>query len=306
MTLLLAACASAPYEYGVERMPIDKPLSPAMGQQILIGRPHKFLDASDWIWPGSWLAKLLLWDKDMDSHQISPATIDVLEQYIKDNELENVQVLVNQYSPGNQWQRLFRNRTVGAGWRYTLGILSVVQYTAFPGRFFGGDAYNPFTNSIYLYSDNPAVFLHEAGHAKDFAKRKYKGSHGAAYLLPFVALYYEAKASSDALGYYQDKGHTEGMKEAYEILYPAYSTYVGGNLAVNSVQTGIELLALIPGHIAGQIASANVPERDRADELTAQDVLPVDTKVKQPEKGEGNVNAPTKAGQPAPTRSQAP
>jgi hypothetical protein len=266
--LLLTGCASNPYEYGTGRTQIDAEFYPKMDQQIYVGRPIKFLDAADWIWPGSLLGKLLLWNKDIDSHQISSQTIEHLEKYLASNELNNVQVLVNNYSPGNQWKRLFRNRTVGAGWRYTLGMLSVSFYTILPGRFFGGDAYNPYTNTIYLYSDDASIALHEAGHAKDFGRREYKGTNAAVYALPFAALYYEARASNDALGYLRCMRNTEMKKDAYEILYPAYSTYIGGSFSDISSDP-IWLLGVIPGHIAGQIASMNVVSEESTIDSTS-------------------------------------
>lgn len=258
---LATGCASSPYQYGSPRIEADRERQPDMEQQFYQGAPSPVLDAADWYWPFSLLGKLLLWDRDVDSHQISDETIDVLKVYLDENELSEVQVLVNTYKPGNQWRRLFRNRSVGAGWRYTLGILSVSFYTILPGRFFGGDAYNPFTNTIYLYSDDPSIALHEGGHAKDFARRKYKGTHAAIYVLPFAALYYEARATNDALGYLQDKRDNEAQAEAYEITYPAYATYASG-----SFLSGFEyfsLLGVIPGHIAGQIQAARTRKRAR-------------------------------------------
>lgn len=253
----LTGCVSSPYEYGTGRMDIDLPLSPPMKQQYYIGEPHAFLDKSDWIWPGSLLAKLILWDASVDSHQISDETIAVLKKYMNDNDLRNVQVLINTYKPGNQWRRLFKNRTVAPGWRYTLGILSVASYTALPGRFFGGDAYNPYTNTIYLYSDNPAIALHEAGHAKDFGRRRLKGTNAFVYTLPLAALYYEAKATNDALSYLEDKMQYGEQGDAYDILYPAYGTYLGGGFAdFSSEPLAAQLLVVIPAHIAGRIKGA--------------------------------------------------
>jgi hypothetical protein len=234
----------------------DAAASPLMTEQILVGKPHAFLDASDWYWPESLLSKLILWNKNMDSHQISPATIDALKTYLSENDLRNVQVLVNDYRPGNQWKRLFKNRTVGGGWRYTLGILSVATYTVLPGRFFGGDAYNPYTNTIYLYSDIPVVALHEAGHSKDFGRRENKGLHAAIYSLPVASLYYEAKASSDALSYLECRD-LERQKDAYKLLYPAWSTYVGGNIERFNANP-LWSLSVIPGHIIGRAKAANV------------------------------------------------
>lgn len=257
LSLALGGCATTPYRYGVETVHSKAEQYPPMAQQVYQGAPHRVLDAADWYWPNSLLAKLLLWNSDIDSHEISAQTIDVMRRYLACNDLGHVQVLVNRYAPGNQWLRLFRNRSVGAGWRYTLGLLSVSLYTILPGRFFGGDAYNPYTNTIYLYSDDESVALHEAGHAKDFASRKYKGLHAALYALPFAALYYEARATSDALGYSLAEAEAAQLKEEYRTLYPAYSTYVGGNLLPNNP---VGLLGVIPGHIVGGVRAAAVPD----------------------------------------------
>lgn len=254
---LCSGCASNPYQYGTGRMDIDLANSPPMQHQFYLGRPNAFLDASGWIWPGSLLSKLLLWDKNIDSHRIDQTTVDDLRTYLHANNLRNVQVLVNAYEPGNQWSRLFKNHTVGAGWRYTLGVLSVTRYTVLPGRFFGGDAYNPYTNTIYLYSNEPSVALHEGGHAKDFGRRNLKGTNAALYSLPFAALYYEARATNDALGYLRCQRDTKAQKDADKLLYPAYATYIGGSVG-QVIAAPVLYLAVIPGHIAGHIAAANV------------------------------------------------
>ena len=113
-------------------------------------------------------------------------------------------------------------------WRYTLGVVSLVSYTVLPQRAFGGDNYNPYTNTISIYSDLESVVLHEGGHAKDFAGREWKGSYAALSALPFAPLYVEAVASSDAVSYLRSRGEAQGEKAAYPLLYGAYSTYIVG------------------------------------------------------------------------------
>lgn len=256
--LYLSACASKTYTYEADPRGGDSALAVQPIKPIIVGEPSKVLDASDWIWPGSLLGKLVLWNKNIDSHQISQETIDKLAQYISENKLEDVQVLVNTYKPGVQWNRLFRNREVGAGWRFTLGIFATSMYTILPGRFFGGDHYNPYTNTISIYSDDAAIALHEAGHAKDFNSRKHKGAHAAVYsIIPGAPLYYEAVASSDALSYLDDQCRLEEEKHAYRALHPAYGTYVGGLFLR---QSGVGFLGAIPGHITGAIAALNVDD----------------------------------------------
>lgn len=254
--ILFSGCASHTYEYGTGEHG-DTSQSPRMYQQVYQGEPNAFLDASDWYWPPSLIAKLFLWNKNIDSHEVSQETIDELLVYLEKNDLSDVQVLVNTYKPGLQFSRLFKNREVGAGWRYTLGILSATMYTILPGRFFGGDHYNPYTNTISIYSDDAAIALHEGAHAKDFNSRKWKGLNAAIYILPGAALYYEAVATSDALSYLQWECRYDEEKEAYKTLHPAYGTYVGG---LAHTVTGGALIGAIPGHVTGAISAANVEE----------------------------------------------
>jgi hypothetical protein len=175
--IVISGCASVPYQYGVDLEGSDvlglRPDEP----QIDRGNPHGFLD-----WVGhnivSLPIKIILFNWDVANHDISKETEEILKQYLADNGLHNVKVHLNDYAPGGQWRRLVKNRSVGGFWRYTFGVLSVTIYTILPERFFagliGGDSYNPFTNTIHLYSDHPAVVLHEAAHAKDFADEEDK------------------------------------------------------------------------------------------------------------------------------------
>ena len=269
VAVMLSGCATVPYSFGTGRIEEDAAKSPPMSEQFLYGRPNKLLDAADWYWPESLLGKLLLWNKNIDSHQIAPETIAAMQTYMSENDLRNVQVIVNGYYPGNQWKRLFKNKTVGGGWRYTIGIASVIGYTILPGRFFGGDAYNPFTNTVYLYSNEPVIALHEAGHSKDFGRREYKGTHAALYQLPVLSLYYEARATGDAIGYLRCRDF-ESEKDAYKLLYPAWSTYVAGNIG-RFDEDPLWNLSVIPGHIVGRIKAAKTePCQDSLSQPSAQ------------------------------------
>ena len=261
LLLVSSGCATVPYRYGVDYVDPHLPPEPLPPEeQIVRGRPNRFLDASDWIWPGSWLGKLMLWDRRVDNHQIGEETEMVMHHYLAVNELEHVKVRLNAYHVRDEWRRLRTNRSVGAGWRYTIGVISWLQYTILPGRFFGGDHYNPYTNTINLYSDIPAIAVHEGGHAKDFANRKWKGTYGAAYIIPFVNLYHEALASNDALGYLRAEQSPELQYEGYRLMHPAYGTYVGSNfgLVFPAYDLPIYLGAIGSGHVTGRIRGSQV------------------------------------------------
>lgn len=244
-----SGCATLPYSYGTAQLHKECAELAAVTQTpIERGRPNKFLDTAGWIWgiPN----KILLFDHRVENHNIGSDTESAIAQYLGENSLGTVKVRINQYHPGDDWRRLVANKSVGPGWRYTLGTLSVLGETLIPGRVFGGDHFNPFTNTVHLYSDIPAIAIHEAGHAKDFAGRKWKGTYAAAYLIPGVPLYHEARATGDALGYIHTTQDVQAQQEAYQILYPAYGSYVG-NVISGSLPFGY-VAGVIGGHAIGR------------------------------------------------------
>lgn len=257
--LISSSCAKAPYTPRGDVYPNTEPFVDE--PQISRGEPNRIADGL-----GHYLfslpEKLILWNWRMGRHNISPETEESIRAYLERNELRAVKVRLNEYAPIGEWKRLTNNDGVGAGWRYTLGIISWLMYTILPGRILGGDAYNPYTNSIYLYSDIPVVALHEGGHAKDFAGRRWKGSRAALYALPIAPLFMEARASNDALGYSLDTD-PKLLESGYKMLYPAYGTYVGSETlgGVPVVGTLAGAIGAIPGHIVGRIKASRVRER---------------------------------------------
>jgi hypothetical protein len=259
----LAGCAAVPYPLEETESEVTLRLRPGE-PQIERGRPNAFLDGL-----GhhvlSLPQKLLLFSWRVDNHDISPETEAALREYLDANGLRNVKVRLNQYAPGGEWRRLARNRELNGFWRWTLGLISVLSYTVQPGRVFGGDHYNPYTNTIHLFSDHASIALHEAGHAKDFALREWKGLYSLIRVLPLVPLYQEGIATGDAIGYHRHVCDAEGERDDYEILYPAYSTYISGEgLRWVAGPTWLEYAVMyglaIPAHVVGRIRAAAVDE----------------------------------------------
>lgn len=273
-----SGCASIPYPYAVGTE-TDLTLKLRPGEtQIERGRPQAFVDGIGHYF-FSLPSKLLLLSWRLDNHDISAETEEALQVYLRDNGLCDVKVRLNQYAPGAEWKRLFRNREMPGGWRYTFGLLSVSFYTIFPGRAFAGfpiigsgDHYNPYTNTINLYSDLQPVGLHEGGHAKDFAtiaNRHLKGLYAGMRILPGFALWQELYATNDALGWEKTRAGSREEKTAYRSLYPAYGTYVGGTagdiagLFIDPFWIPYAIMGgvVVVGHIIGQIRALFVKDR---------------------------------------------
>ena len=236
--------------------------------QIQRGKPRKIVDTVGWVIgiPD----KILLWNRRIDNHSIGDRTESLVEQYLVDNGLETTRVRLNQYAPLDDWKRLVRNKRVGAPIRYTFGTLTTAGETLFPGRIFGGDHYNPFTDTIHLYSDVPAIALHEAGHAKDFARRKWKGTYALAYGVPLVPLYHESIATRDALAYAEYAASPSERREAIQVLYPAYGTYVGSAFGtlIPSATSPLYYGSVVAGHAAARFDSEKIV--DKESELTGK------------------------------------
>lgn len=235
---------------------IPTELATDTSEPIEFGRPIKWLDTAGWVWGIP--SKLLLWDRRIDRHQFSAETIETTAEYLAENHLPHLKVRMNQYAPIQDFHRLRRNKTVAWPYRYTLGLLSVGGEAILPGRLVGGDHFNPFTQTVHLYSDVPAIALHELAHANDFAHREYQGTYALAYL--GFPLYHETIASQEAMGYLYDRHDRAGIVEANRILYPAYGTYVGNSVAhfVPAASLPIYYGSVLAGHVNGRMLTRQI------------------------------------------------
>ncbi len=241
------------------------------GPQIERGRPNALLDGINHFF-FSLPTKLILWEWHVDDHALPPRSEELLEAYLAANLLSTVKVRHNQYAPGGEWKRLTHNRDVGAGYRYTLGVLAWLHYTLVPGRLFAGfpifgagEYFNPFTNTIHVYSSDPGILLHEAGHAKDYVPHRWRGTTfvlGRA--VPLVDLLQEGAASADAIHFLQCQGAYGDELDAYKTLWPAYGTYLGSYAARVAIIPGA-----IVGHIAGRVKAASRSNKIASDVAAA-------------------------------------
>jgi hypothetical protein len=250
-------CARFPYRYG-ENLCTQEDAALQPGEpQIERGQRAPVIDTVGWIFGIP--SKILMFNHRVDNHDVSLETERGIQEYLANNDLDKVKVRVNQYDPLGEWRRLGSNKSVGWPARYTLGSLSCLGYTVLPGRLFGSDHYNPYTNTISLYSAVPAMALYQGGHAKDFAQREYKGWYSLAYDLPLINLWPNSIAANDAMGYLQDTAGTQDIKNGYRTVGPAFALSASRGLgSVGSVP--VVLPAVLGGHLVGQVEAASYKE----------------------------------------------
>ena len=146
--------------------------------------------------------KLILFHWKVDNHAVSGQTETHLVKYIDSplTETEGTHYSLNEYAPGRALGRLVKNRKVAWPYRLFIGFpVTLIVDVLLPGRLFagliGGDMYNPYTDTVEIYSDLPSIALHEAGHSHDFNKRRFKGTYAFVRIIPFVDLFQEYQAS---------------------------------------------------------------------------------------------------------------
>lgn len=257
--LFLAAgsgCATTGYQFG--RFHPEQPDGVAL-QQVVIerGEPNKTLDRIGWV--VGLPARILTLNKKVNNHDISPATLDTLQEYLERNDITDVYVAINQYDPKGQWKRLRENSRIAPAWRYSAGTLTWLGYTLFPGRVFGGDRYDPFTNSLNLNSDVPALVLSEAAYAKDIHSQKHPGAYATLVNdLPLLTLWRQGKSASDVLSYAQLQEDWELEKEAYHVLYPQMASGAVGTAGPFVPIYGhfLGLGGAVVGHAAGRTVAS--------------------------------------------------
>ena len=207
------------------------------------GRPNRVVDGL-----GNFFGipnKLVLLDNRADNHQISTETEMALSNFLIQNQLQDVLVRSNQYDPVGEWHRMVNNDNIRPIWRMTAGNYNLLKYTLLPGRLTGGDWYNPYSDTINLYSDIPSLAISEASYAYDIRTRLNPGAYAAAKEIPIVGLAHDTTATRNALAYYEHNLPGE-LQEARQILEPN-----------NGANWGGQLLSFLPyGSFAGRLVGS--------------------------------------------------
>lgn len=224
--------ADSQFEYGHDRPVVD-------GLGNIVGIPRK----------------LLLWNRHVKSHSISHETENELREYIAMNDLDSVKIRVNQYAPLEEWQRLCKNKQINPIWRCTAGTFHMIGYTLFPGRVFGRDEYNPYTNTVSIYSDVPSLGLAELAYAKDIQHADYPGLYAVSQEFAGVDMIHTTRSTEDVLNYLAVHGSFEELEEGYETLYPAMGLDVGDSIGslFPQLDAGLGLIGAGVGHITGRV-----------------------------------------------------
>ena len=252
LSLGASGCVSSTYQFG--RFHPDQPGgTDAQPVAFEYGEPNKTLDKIGYV--VGFPARLLTLNKNVNNHHISPETLDKLRVYLEENDITDVYVVVDKYDPKDQWKRLRENDRISPIWRYSVGAITCLGYTVLPNRIFGGDRYNPFTNTLNLSSDVPAMVLAEAAYAKDIHGQRFPGAYASIVNdLPLLTVWRQTRATSDVVAYARIQRDWATEKQTYQVMYPQIGVGCIGPIGffVPVVGPFLDLGGAVAGHVAGR------------------------------------------------------
>ena len=226
------------------------------------GTPKPLLDTVGWVIgiPN----KILLWDSRVDNHDVSQETVEETVDFLVQNQVDGVKIRVNQYDPLGEWDRLMNNDRIGLGWRATVGSVYTLGYSVIPGRLFGRDWYNPYTDSVHVYSDIPSLAMEQAAQAKDVHERSHPGFYSAMRLVPLAGIVHEARSKQSVFNHVDQHGSLDERIEARRVLHPQLGTEVAGQAAIFVPQGEaiIQLTGAAVGHIVGNYQANRITAYD--------------------------------------------
>jgi hypothetical protein len=253
IAVVTPGCIQKSYRYGISNQELLATL-PQTPNLITVGGNHPRIDSIERTvqYPAKVFRKWFPSSKpteDPDSLRLQ--AVQSATDYLDDNGLKGVYIDVREYNPREQWNRLQNNRSISPFWKYTGGTLNHIGYCVLPGRAFGRDSYNGFTNTLSINSIAPAQSLLEAGYVKKLYDQRYPGTYLTANWLPILPLFQDASVASDVLTYARIKQQWPLEKE----LLPQVYAQLGGD-AVSQATSLIPGVAYMPFYFKPLLSGA--------------------------------------------------
>lgn len=266
---ICVGCVQSTYRYGIsnETLATNLPQNPNV---ISVGGEHPNIDRLEKVvqYPRNVFRK---WFPSKDPFEQLPIeerreiAVAAASNYLDNNSLKGVFIDVREYDPGQQWRRLVDNDRVSPIWKYTLGSAYHLGYSILPGRAFGYDRYDPFTNTLSINSARPSNTLFTAGYVKKIYGQRYPGTYVAANFLPIMPLIRDTSIANDVLTY----SHVQQEWRLKQELYPMVYGRLGGDV-VSQATSLIPSMAYMPfymsplltraGRVTGRVAGTAIAD----------------------------------------------
>jgi len=285
MMSVLAGCSLGPYRYGTREsslLPKDSELSPP----VLVGGPVPAMDRLEKVVNAPRDA-IKRWKVDLAQRRggVGKAHAEATSQdaflaamaYLEDNDLHDVIVEVHHHDPFEQWKRLQANPDIHPFWKYSDGAARIGAYAMFPPRVYRFDAYNPYTKTLSVNSDNPAAAIYEAAKAKTHSMAPWPGAYAAMRYVPFAPIGQQVVVTQDALAYVRQNADPTIERAMVSHTFASITgTALLGGSAVSSELNDVPLIAASASRAIG-VATGDVAGRlvrPRREKDRPQDSVP--------------------------------
>lgn len=163
--------------------------------------------------------RILYLNSKLNQGSLTDKNFSILSKYLKDNKIDNIHISINCYQPLSIWKSIFDNPNTSLVSKLTFGVLSGCIHTIGVNKWFGGDQYDPLSNTLFLSSDDPAIILRTTAEAKDYLARQNPSLYLLSnYLFPLPLKTYDYH--QEAIQYIKENGDNQMVENAFKSLIP--------------------------------------------------------------------------------------
>lgn len=283
-SLFSNGCIRDRYFYGAKGQS-PTPIQSGRNSQVYYGKPQPYLDRVEkfvqhpfkTIGSKIGLAKPVA-EPDQEFDPSRSENVYLAKQYLADNGLSDVDILVRDYNPSDQWRRLKKNQSISPILKYTDGLTYWLRYRLIPHRPLQEDHYNPYTNTLHINSPDAVSTLYQASMAKKFREKRFPGLYSVLQWAPFVPVYHHSDVSSEALSY---ASRQSNRHELLGDLYPHAYAQVGSS-AISSVMSNVPSLSNQPFYVAPIVQIAGGAASRKTGSILAEQYQEEAKTTKQP------------------------
>ncbi len=158
---------------------------------------------------------------------ISDETVALVRKFVQDEKLEDVHVEWRHRNSSEEWQRLKQNGRISPIVRYSAGSLHWTLANLHPPFFPRKTHYDPYSDTIYLQTNDPVPILAELAMAKTLRQSALPGGQAVAANLPVLSIYTRVVVAREVQAFARKMDDWELEKQSYRDLYPGLFSGAG-------------------------------------------------------------------------------
>lgn len=151
---------------------------------------------------------------------ISDETVQLVRKFVQDENLEDLHIEWRNRDSAQEWKRIKENGRISPVVRYSAGSLHWTLANLRPSFLRPKTHYDPYSDTIYLQSNDAVPILAELAMAKTLRHAVLPGGQAVASNLPVLSIYARVTVAREVQAFARKMDDWELEKQSYRDLYP--------------------------------------------------------------------------------------